>query len=285
MADTINMVRNGFVRDKSLDFSDDGNRFTGYYFDPKHVGDKRIEASKLVSPDGAFISASYFNKKTGRSTYFDDLNGVSVAQAIEGLPALAKKLNDFLAKLDAEGDYMVTLTAEQYNDVVEYSVKNAINREGDSYRSIAVINYLKDKYGIDESDIGSEQKRQMYKDISDRIRNSSAINPVVLKFFAKELLDASIKYVNGIPGRYVGKTYIPAKDPKNLDDAIDTAAKEVYLSTYSQDKEGKELINAGAVPNTLIYFNKQPDRAQQKIKDWVKQKLENMYDFEWSDED
>ena len=35
---TLNLRRNGFVKAPEENFSDDGNRFTGYYYDPEKNG-------------------------------------------------------------------------------------------------------------------------------------------------------------------------------------------------------------------------------------------------------
>ena len=41
-AQTLTLRRNGFVVAPEENFSDDGNYFKGYYYDPEHVGDKRF---------------------------------------------------------------------------------------------------------------------------------------------------------------------------------------------------------------------------------------------------
>lgn len=75
----IELTKFGFIRDKSEDFSDDGNRFTCY-----RVGDMRV--SKLVSDGDAFIDADkhggiLFYEEYSALPHYKDLgrlNGVSV---------------------------------------------------------------------------------------------------------------------------------------------------------------------------------------------------------------
>jgi hypothetical protein len=286
MADkVINMVKYGFVRNKEGDFSDDGTRFQSYYFDPQHKGDKRVEVSKAVTQDGVFISANYYNKKTGRSTYFDDLNGVNYDYAIENLPKLAQDIKQFLDKLDAEGDYVVTLTAEQYNDIVDHLVSDALNRKRERYDYQEYSRYIEDKYGIDYRDIGGEQRRQLEADINQKIRNSTAVNPVVLKHLAKALLNKTMELMRGKPGSYgYGNKWNPGTDPKPLEQALEEAARYVNVSSYKSSKEATDLLNSGVPQDTIIYLSDQNDRAQEKIIAWAKDKLEKLYDFEWSED-
>jgi hypothetical protein len=286
MADkVINMVKYGFVRNKEGDFSDDGTRFQSYYFDPQHKGDKRVEVSKAVTRDGVFISASYYNTKTGRSIYFDDLNGVTYDYAIENLPKLAQDIKQFLDKLDAEGDYMVTLTAEQYNDIVDHLVSDALNRKRQTYDYQEYLRYIQDEYGIDYRDIGIEQRRQLEAGINQKIRNSTAVNPVVLKHLAKALLNRTMELMRGKPGSYgYGNKWNPGTDPKPLEQALEEAARYVSISSYRSNKEAADLLNSGVPQDTIIYLKDQNDRAQEKIIAWAKDKLEKLYDFEWSED-
>lgn len=286
MADkVINMVKYGFVRNKEGDFSDDGTRFQSYYFDPQHKGDKRIEVSKAVTQDGVFISAHYYNNKTGKGTYFDDLNGVTYDYAIENLPKLAQDIKQFLDKLDAEGDYMITLTAEQYNDIVDHLVSDALNKNRNNYDYQEYQRYLQDKYEIDYKDIGREQRRQLESEVNQKIRNSTAVNPVVLKHLARALLNKTMELMRGRPGSYsYGNKWNPGTDPKPLEQALEDAIRYVNISSYSSDKESSDLINAGVPKNTIIYLRDQTDKAQEKIIAWAKDKLEKLYDFEWSED-
>lgn len=104
-ADNINVKQYGFVRAPYEDFTDDGARFTCYYYDPNKIGDTRVVLSKHIwkdSPDPekeVFIAARYTDPATNKNTYFDDLNCVSRQTAIDGLPELKAKIDAFLSTI------------------------------------------------------------------------------------------------------------------------------------------------------------------------------------------
>lgn len=61
----INMTKYGFIRKESEDFSDDGNRFTGYTISPN----SRLRVTKLVSYGRAYLSADMNGNKLDHTEY------------------------------------------------------------------------------------------------------------------------------------------------------------------------------------------------------------------------
>ena len=98
----VNLKKYGFVRHPEEDFSDDGNRFAVYYYDPEGTGDNTIRVSYLRYGDDVYIAGRSTHPKTGKYISFDDLNGVSVATAIEKLPELVKKLDAYKEKIKTQ---------------------------------------------------------------------------------------------------------------------------------------------------------------------------------------
>jgi hypothetical protein len=80
----INMTKYGFIRFEEGDFSDDGNRFTGYTIS----SNSRLRVSKLVSDGRVYLSSSMDGNKLDHTEYSKlphyqaatwEYNGVSVA--------------------------------------------------------------------------------------------------------------------------------------------------------------------------------------------------------------
>ena len=97
----INMTKYGFIRKESEDFSDDGNRFTGYTISPN----SRLRVTKLVSYGRAYLSADMNGNKLDHTEY-------------SSLPHYSKACWDYngidLDKLEEKD------LAEWYNACVEY---------------------------------------------------------------------------------------------------------------------------------------------------------------------
>ena len=83
----INMTKYGFIRKESEDFSDDGNRFTGYTIS----SNSRLRISKLVSDGRAYLSADMNGNKLDYTEYSKlphyncvwDYNGVDLNKLTE----------------------------------------------------------------------------------------------------------------------------------------------------------------------------------------------------------
>ena len=200
----INLRRYGFVPVPSEDFSDDGNRFKVYYYDPKHTGDRRIRLTKLTADGEAYISAGYRNPDTDKYTFFDDLNGVSYTAAVQGLDALVKKIADFVAKLDAGEMKAKDLTDDQIKEIKE-KVSQMVAL-GDLKWNDA-LNKVTQKMGIDLEDVRTAQRDQLKKEIESAVRNSRKEDPVIVKALAKEFLKVTLKNLEGTSPSYVGKSW------------------------------------------------------------------------------
>lgn len=83
----INMTKYGFIRKESEDFSDDGNRFTGYTIS----SNSRLRVTKLVSDGRAYLSADMNGNKLDYTEYSKlphyncvwDYNGVDLEKLTE----------------------------------------------------------------------------------------------------------------------------------------------------------------------------------------------------------
>ena len=256
---TLNLRRNGWVKAPELDFSDDGNRFKGYYYDPKGVGEKRFPTSKLVSDGNAYVSVHYVNPKTGRYIYFDDLNGVSYQYAIEHLPELAKQLDDFMAKLDQEGDKVIELTPTQYSDVIAKCVQ-VYKMTGQSHWTI--LDSVLKKMGIEKQDIEKAQQNKLSKEVEQTLRNSKQDDSKIVKEIGAAYLKEVINLMRDRSGYKYNRRY-ESKPAQSLDDAL----KNAYVYIKCSDGEWHSLKDF-------------TDATQTKIKDWARRKIETLYEFE-----
>lgn len=83
----INMTKYGFIRKESEDFSDDGNRFTGYTIS----SNSRLRVTKLVSDGRAYLSADMNGNKLDYTEYSKlphyncvwDYNGIDLNKLTE----------------------------------------------------------------------------------------------------------------------------------------------------------------------------------------------------------
>lgn len=95
----VNMTKYGFIRRESEDFSDDGNRFTGYTIS----SNSRLRVTKLVSDGRAYLSADMNGNKLDYTEYSKlphyscvwDYNGYDLDKLTEA--DLIKFYNDCVA--------------------------------------------------------------------------------------------------------------------------------------------------------------------------------------------
>lgn len=257
----LNLRRNGFVLAPELNFSDDGNRFTGYYYDPERKGDKRFETSKLVADGQAYISVHYYNPETGKTTYFDDLNGVDYDYAIAHIKdKLTDKIDAFKAKLDA-GEIKPVVLSEDEFQALKNKIKQVMELTGDNqYISTKKVF---DKLSIDYDQLTKEQRNKLDKEIESEVRNAREDDPEIVKTLAKKYLDAVMKEMRGTEGHFGPRSkWISGTVPKDLENALKTAY--VYEQIDGEWYGIKDLTDAN----------------QEKIKNWVRNKIENLYDFE-----
>lgn len=274
---TLNLRRNGFVVAPEKNFSGDGSYFRGYYYDPNHTGDKRFFTSKLVSDGEVYVSVRYYNPETGYHKYFDDLNGVDYYYAMEHIKDLTDKIDEFKAKLDA-GDLDIIELSQDQIDAVEEAATEIYKADG-GFVSDAVDKAFNDT-NLDPARIRSTIKDSIAKHIKDAERNAKSDNPMLVKVLAKQMLNGAIKLINGIEGKYDNRgRWQSGKPPISIDDAIDKADDHVYISSYSPSVAEQELIDAGVAPGSY-WLKNLTDANQEKVKTWLKNKLETLYDFD-----
>lgn len=272
---TLNLRRNGFVIAPEENFSDDGNHFICYWYDPEHKGDKRFRTSKLISDGYAYISVRYYNEETGHYKYFDDLNGVDYQYAIDHIKDLTDKIDAFKADLDAGKFDVIELSDDQIKAVEEETEK--IHASENNFLS-ASMNKAFEKMGINPDRIKSDIKSNILKRVEAKERNAKEDNPVLVKVLAKACLENTMKAIKGTEGHYGPRSkWTSGQKPISLDDAL---RRNVDVDTFSWSPEAEELIDAGLEPSKTYWLNDLTDASQDRIRDWVRKKIETLYDFE-----
>lgn len=241
--DRINLKRYGFVRAPEEDFSDDGNRFTCYYYDPKHEGDKRFRTSKLVSNGDAYISVHY-RAPSGRTKYFDDLNGVSISNAVAGIPDLVKELDEFKEKeLDAFS-VVKTLNDNEIKQIAD-EIKVLMDRAG--LNKYAATERAYHNLGIEYDTVPYDERRK----VDNYVRNNSPYDKVQLEGKVKEVIKSVIHDMSSHSRYGFDRKWIDAP-AKSIDDAIRT--------------------NMGGL-------SEYPDAVKEKVAKYIKDKLEDLFNF------
>ncbi len=272
---TLNLRRNGFVVAPEENFSDDGNYFKGYYYDPEKKGDKRFRTSKLVSDGDAYISVRYYDDETGKTTFFNDLNGVRYDYAVDHIKELTDKIDAFKAKLDAGEIKPRELSDEDIQNIKDKAKQLMSLSDMNYYQALDTI-YK--KLGIDSYDLRKEIRDKISKEVESEVRNTREDNPVLVKALAKKMLQDVMKAIKGTSGSYNSRgKWTSGNAPKSLEDALEINSD---VSTYSGDAEAKELIDAGLQANKLYWMKDLTDANQERIRSWVKNKIETLYDFE-----
>ena len=280
-AQTLNLRRNGFVIAPEENFSDDGNYFKGYYYDPEHTGDKRFRTSKLISDGQAYISVRYFDDIKGKTVYFDDLNGVDYEYAINHIKDLTDKIDEFKAKLDA-GEIQPKELSEEEIELIKNKTKQLVELSDMSWSN--ALDTVVKKAGFDLYDLRKDVRDRILKEIESEIRNAKEDNPALVKALAKKMLENTMKLVKGDEGHWDSRGRWQRGDaPKSLDDALKSY---VSVSTYGSDAkkhfgvEPEELESIGLKKDELYTINDLTDANQERIRNWVRNKIENLYDFE-----
>ena len=272
---TLNLRRNGFVVAPEENFSDDGNYFKGYYYDPEHKGDKRFRTSKLISDGQAYISVRYYDLEKGTSKYFDDLNGVDYNYAIEHIKDLTDEIDEYKKKIEA-GETKARELSEEEIESIKAKVKQLM--ELSDMSQYEALRTIYKKLGIDDNDLKKEIRDRVEKELESEIRNAREDNPALVKVLAKALLDEVLKLIKGTPGHWGPRNkWVDRIPPKALEDAIKS---NVSTDTYDWTPEAKELIDAGLEKSKSYWLDDLTDANQEKIRNWVKNKVERLYDFE-----
>lgn len=258
----VNLKKYGFVRHPEEDFSDDGNRFAVYYYDPEGTGDNTIRVSYLRYGDDVYIAGRSTHPKTGKYISFDDLNGVSVATAIEKLPELVKKLDAYKEKIKT--DEAIELTDEQKQQVVDTAIDiiKSYDRIGQSFYIGTVVDKALKELNYDVDKIKTTDESDLFNKVSATIRNAKTVEEDVIKAIAKAALKDTLKAVQGTDGRYDHRgRWQSGTSAKTLDYALD------HLQAMARNKEGN-----------YISMRDLPDKDQERIKKWIRKKVEPILD-------
>ncbi|WP_300924539.1 hypothetical protein [uncultured Clostridium sp.] len=160
---------------------------------------------------------------------------------------------------------------DKFEQIIDDQVADST---GDSYWSI--LDKILTKLGIDKYDLEAKVRDQLYKDVETSIRNAKPENAVVVKLFAKRYLQDVLKGMKD-NSKFDSRGRWQSSPGKSLEDAMKT---DVYLSTFSFDEEAQDLIDAGFEKNKTYSMSELPDATQARIKQWAKNKIETLYDFE-----
>ena len=238
----IPLQKYGFVRVPEKDFTDDGARFTAYAYDPEGKGDQTFIMTKTIYDGEAYLSVGYTLPGTNRTKYIDDLNGVSIDEAIEGLPDLIKKIQEAqkeVAKFTAQ-----TLTDEEIekfsDEVAEKAPKN------NAWRTAEEV--LK-QHGFDEDQLESSIAMKYKKAWEAKVKSkfTAALSKDKIRALAADFLRRAIS------------DYHITQD-------IDKAIEDAYAGI--NDKDG------------YISINDLDDATVERMKKWAKRKLTSADDFE-----
>ena len=280
-AQTLNLRRNGFVYCPEENFSDDGNRFQVYYYDPQKTGDKRFQTTKCLFDGDAYISVRFYNEETGRTVYIDDLNGVPYETAIEKLPELVNKIEELKKKIDGGELAAKDLDADKIEEI-KNKVLQLIELSDMSYYQ--ALNTIYKKLNINSDELKKELRDEIAKDIEKTVRNARKDNKLLVSVLAKKALKQGIKYLHGTEGKYDsrGRWQSGTAGIESAEEAAEKACSsyDVSASTYSSDKEAQALIDTGLEANKIFYIKELTDKSQEKIKAWVTAKLQTLYDFD-----
>lgn len=239
----INLKRYGFVRAPEEDFTDDGNRFTCYYYDPEHNGDKRFRLSKLVDRGDVYISVGYTSPESRRTKYFDDLNGVGVDTVINGgLEKLVKDIEEFKKGID-EFNKVTRLNDEQVKQLAD-EIKVLMDRAG--LEKYAAIKRAYHNLGIEYDTVPYEEKQKL----DNYLRNTEPYNKEKLLQDVKEMIKDVIKEMTYYSTNY-NRQY-----------------------SYHNPKSPEE-----AIKSAKWHINKYPDAVQQRVIDHILKHLSTLYDF------
>ena len=244
--DRINLKKYGFVRAPEEDFSDDGARFTCYYYDPEGNGDTRFRLSKHIGNYGGskevFIDVHYTAPESGRTKYFSDLNGVSIDRAVEGLPKLVADIEEFKKGIE-DFNKVTTLTDEQVAELAD-EVKFLIDRAGlNEYEAIKRA-YL--NKGIEYDTVPYAEKQKL----SNLLRNRKPYDKDELAKDIKSMINGVIHDLSD-HSQYYGRTW-QSRPAKNIESAI---------------------------RSNSYHIKKYPDDIQQKVINHIATKLAELKDF------
>lgn len=256
----VNLRKYGWVTSPEENFSDDGAYFTVYRYYPEGKTDKEsnFRLTRTNYQDDTYISIRYYNPATGKNVYIDDLNGVPRAEAVEKFPKVMEKVKALYDKENSEEGPDVRNLSDEEVEKINNLVKQIVSLTDASVQS-AYAQAVK-KIGLNKDDIPQSTEREIVKSIEDEFRNARSYDNDVIKKLAAEYLKSVIAQMrNGYDSKGRWK--------QGYD--LDRALKHSYAS-----------VSNPAKPGNYIYLSDLPDNIQQNIKNWARERIETLYDFD-----
>lgn len=257
----VNLRKYGWVASPEENFSDDGAYFTAYRYYPDGYNPDEESNFRLTRTNykgDTYISIGYENPVTGRTIYIDDLNGVPRQQAVEEFPKVMEKVKALYDKeRSTEGPGGKALTDDEVSQVVETAVNIANYADVSPYKA---YDKALQKLGFSRDDIPMSQERKMQNDVEAALRNAKAFDKDIIKKLASEYIRSVMEHMRSgftSRGQY--------KKGHDLDTALRLASAIVENPT---DK------------GSYIHISDLPDATQEKIKNWARNRIEKLYDFD-----
>lgn len=238
----VSLPKYGFVRAPEEDFTDDGARFTAFWYDPEGKGEKNILATKSTYQGEVFISIRYTMPGTSHTEYIDDLNGVSAEVALEKMPDVIKQVEEARKK-------MTEFTAQKLTDEeIEKFSDEVAERAVSKNNMYELIKVVLQQHGYDLNSLESAVAMKYQKACENKykVKASAALPKEVIKGLAAELLQ-----------RVLGS----------------------YHSYWSVDKAIEHAYASIEYDKKRYYLSDLDDATVKRMKDWVKRKL-SFNDFE-----
>ena len=244
----LNLRKYGWVPAPEKNFSDDGSYFRVYVYRPEGANsqeESNFELTRTSYKDYAYISIRYTNPITERVTYIDDLNGVPKEVAVRDFPLVMNKVKALYDKeKSSEGPGGRNLTDKEMDNIISTATEIAGERGETGY---SAYHKALQRLGIDKDLFPGAQERDMIKKIDANIRNSRTVDKEVVKKLAALFM----------------KNVLVRMRSSNLEDAL------VSINPYTENPSGG-----------YIHFTDLPDSLKQKIRDWAKDRIEKLYDFD-----
>lgn len=256
----VNLRKYGWVASPEENFSDDGAYFTAYrYYPDGYNPDKRsnFRLTRTNYKDDTYISIQYYNPATGKNVYIDDLNGVPRAEAVEEFPRVMEKVKALYDREKGEGPAVRNLTSDEVDKIREI-IFQIVDLTGSSVWE--AYEKALNKLGIDGDDVPATVERTIKDEISAELRNKKSYDKDTIKQLAAEYLKDVIEKMR--TGYTYGGKY---KNGYDLETAL---------------RNGSALVNDPTGNKTYLHLSDLPDATQEKIKNWARNRIEKLYDFD-----
>lgn len=252
-AKNVPLKKYGFVRAPQEDFTDDGSRFTCYYYDPDFEGDTRFRLSKSIYKGDYYISVAYEDKERGTYKSFDRLNGVSIDTAIRELPELVKELDAFKDKLAKDTRKTLDPSDEELDEIADKAFE-VVDKSRKYLPTLEIARAFSQVTGNDYELLSRTAKMALSKKLDAKLRDENA--KVISKDVVKKIAASRLKRV----------MYHYAKEGGTIDSAIE------WVGTDGDAKDAS---------GNYVFFSNLSNAQQEKINNWIRKKLSGD-DFEES---